>query len=113
MSPVISPSPLDRLHATMRAIIRGDMGPIGDMSLRQLAILAEVCAAKSFLTVRGISQTLDVSRSSVSGNVQYLVRLGLLDSQPDPGDGRNVLITSTSAGRKAARALANHLQVQP
>lgn len=53
-----------------------------------------------YLTVKGIAQSLDVTKSRVTKIVEGLVEKGLVEHMHDPRDGRIKLISLTGAGRK-------------
>lgn len=56
--------------------------------------------------VRALADYLGVAASHVTVEVGKLVRLGLLEKQPHPEDGRRVRISLTTAGRAALEDLA-------
>ncbi|MEI2687225.1 MAG: MarR family winged helix-turn-helix transcriptional regulator [Cypionkella sp.] len=55
--------------------------------------------------VRDLAADLGVSQPTVSDAVAALVRKGLLDRAPDPGDGRAVRLHLTLHGRQVAQAV--------
>jgi DNA-binding MarR family transcriptional regulator len=60
-----------------------------------------------YLTVKGISQRLEVAKSRVTKLVNGLVQKGLVETIVDPQDARIKLINLTSAGRRKSEEIAD------
>lgn len=71
-----------------------------DVTIRQMAIMLNCYAAQQPCTVRGMADTLKVSKPSVTRAFQRLETLGLLKRQKDPADARSVLAMRTKKGEK-------------
>lgn len=60
-------------------------------------------AGERYLTVKGIAQRLDVTKSRVTSIIDQLSEKQLVERRDDPRDARVKLINLTSAGLKKAR----------
>ena len=90
------------LRGTMAGLVRRDKA---DLSARQLAILL-ICYHKGPPhTVRGLADSLNVSRPAISRALDRLAQLELVRRKPDPVDRRSVLIQRTPAGNGFLREL--------
>lgn len=69
-----------------------------DLTNRQLAVLMIVLHENGPHTVRGLANTLNVSKPVITRALDKLSNLGFLIRQPDETDGRNVFIVATSSG---------------
>ncbi len=68
-----------------------------DLGTSQLKVLF-LLRASGALRVGGIGAALHVTKASVSETVDRLASQGLAARQPDPSDGRSVLVRLTEAG---------------
>jgi DNA-binding MarR family transcriptional regulator len=59
-----------------------------------------------YLTVKGIAQKMDVTKSRVTKIVNGLMKKGLVRQIDDPGDARIKLISLTPAGQEKAQEIA-------
>lgn len=62
------------------------------------------------VTIGSIAERLHTSGAYVTMETKKLMRRGFLDKQPNPEDGRSVIITLTNEGRSAVDAFMPHLQ---
>ena len=69
-----------------------------DLTQRQLAILLHVYLVPPPHTVRGLAQTLKVTKPAITRALDTLGRLGLLKRRRDEDDRRNVLVQRTVKG---------------
>jgi DNA-binding MarR family transcriptional regulator len=60
-----------------------------------------------YLTVKGIAQKMDVTKSRVTKIVNGLMKKGLVRQIDDPGDARIKLISLTPAGQEKAQEIAD------
>lgn len=79
----------------LTASVRGD-GP--DLSARQMAILLSVYLQPPPHTVRGMAETLAISKPAVVRALDLLERLGFVRRRRDEQDRRNVLVQRTVKG---------------
>lgn len=77
------------------ASVRKD-GP--DLSARQLALMLTVYLTPPPHTVRGLAQTLNVSKPAITRALDRLGRLGYIKRKRDQDDRRNVLVQRTVKG---------------
>jgi DNA-binding MarR family transcriptional regulator len=70
-----------------------------DLNLRQLSVLLVCCSVKGPQTVNGLSQHLQVPKTSISRAAYRLEKAGLAKREGCPTDRRSVLITVMPAGR--------------
>lgn len=71
-----------------------------ELSLRQLAVLLACEAASAPQTIRELALLLKVCKPVVTRAVDRLEQEQLVERQPDPRDGRSILIVLTSSGRQ-------------
>lgn len=69
-----------------------------ELSLRQLAVLLVCEAASEPQTIRELALLLKVCKPVVTRAVDRLEKEQLVERQPDPRDGRSILIVLTSSG---------------
>lgn len=74
-----------------------------------LMVVAELSADMP-VTVTAVAERLHTSGAYVTMETKKLMRRGFLDKQPNPDDGRSVIVTLTNEGRAAIDAFAPHLQ---
>ena len=69
-----------------------------DLSTRQLAIMLNVYMRPGPHTVRGLAETLNISKPAVSRALDVLGTKGLARRQRDQSDRRNVIVERTEGG---------------
>lgn len=69
-----------------------------DLTNRQLAVLMIVLYESGPHTVRGLAQSLNVSKPVITRALDKLSNLGFLVRKPDETDGRNIFIVATTMG---------------
>lgn len=98
---------LDRL-LEVAVVLGGDMG--GHLAAQGLttsrAHVLFVLHDTGPTTQRALADALDVAPRTITGLVDGLVASGHVTREPHPTDGRATLVTPTSGGAEAARALA-------
>lgn len=82
-------------HDALVESVRQD-GP--DLSARQMAVLMHVYLDEGPHTVRGLSETLSISKPAISRALDRLVDLGFVKRAKDIQDRRNVLVRRTVRG---------------
>ncbi len=75
-----------------------------NFTARQVAVLLE-CIRSPKETIKSMSETLQVSKPSISKTVSRLFGLGLLERKPHPTDRRVIFVVPTEAGRKLVISL--------
>ncbi|AYD03380.1 MarR family winged helix-turn-helix transcriptional regulator [Neorhizobium sp. NCHU2750] len=73
-------------------------GEAPDLTLRQMAILLEIYMVPPPHTVRGLAETLGVSKPVITRALDTMGELGLVERERDDRDRRNVVIKRTVAG---------------
>jgi DNA-binding MarR family transcriptional regulator len=86
---------ITRLKARMRA----ESIPRAGWTISQLAMLARIIEAGP-ITASELAQAEHIRPQSVAEIVNTLKAEGLVESRPDPTDGRKSLLSSTRAGRE-------------
>ena len=79
----------------LSASVRGD-GP--DLSARQMSILLTVYTLQPPHTVRGLSESLNISKPAISRALDRLEQLGYIRRRRDDYDRRSVLVQRTVKG---------------
>ena len=69
-----------------------------DLSARQMAVLLTVYLRPPPHTVRGLAQTMHISKPAVSRALDRLCKLELVRRKKDEADKRNILVTRTVRG---------------
>ncbi len=69
-----------------------------DLTLRQMAILLQIYLVPPPHTVRGLAETLDVTKPAITRALDRMGELGLVDRVRDDRDRRNVVIKRTVGG---------------
>jgi DNA-binding MarR family transcriptional regulator len=89
----------------LRARLRSESAP-GDMrwTWSQLAALGRI-VAEGPATTTDLAQAEHVRRQSMTETVAALRAGGLVESRPDPSDGRKTLIAATRKGRELTQAI--------
>lgn len=86
---------LDLWRGAIVESVRRD-GP--DLSARQMALLLTVYLIPPPHTVRGLAQTLNVSKPAITRALDRLTELGLIKRKVDDADRRSVLVQRTVKG---------------
>jgi len=86
---------LDLWRGAIVESVRRD-GP--DLSARQMALLLTVYLTPPPHTVRGLAQTLNVSKPAITRALDRLSELGLIKRKTDDADRRSVLVQRTVKG---------------
>jgi len=73
--------------------------------ISQLAVLGRIID-EGPVTAAALAAGEHVTQQAIAQSVATLKQRGLVDKQPDPGDGRKSLVTATAAGRKLRETLA-------
>ncbi len=81
--------------ACVLSVVKSDLP---DLSNRHMAVLLSVAFQRDRYTVRGLAAHVGVSRPVISRGLNKLSRLGLLQRESDPKDGRSVFIAMTEKG---------------
>ncbi len=82
-------------HRTMVAALNRDLP---DLTQRQFALLLQVYMVPPPHTVRGLAETLKMSKPAVTRAVDRLSAEGLVQRKTDEADRRSVLIGRTARG---------------
>jgi DNA-binding MarR family transcriptional regulator len=77
-----------------------------DMTLPRFDLMAQLDKAPQGMTLGELSQRMMVSNGNVTGLVERLLALKLVERRPDPKDRRATIVTLTAEGRRAFRAMA-------
>ncbi len=89
---------LKALDIWRRAIVESVRLDAPDLSARQMALLLTVYLSPAPHTVRGLADTLKVSKPAITRAVNRLTELEMVRRKPDPTDKRSVLIQRTVRG---------------
>jgi DNA-binding MarR family transcriptional regulator len=77
-----------------------------DVTLPRFDLMAQLDKAPNGMTLGELSQRMMVSNGNVTGLVERLVSLDLVERKPAPNDRRAMIVTLTPEGRRTFRALA-------
>lgn len=77
-----------------------------DITLPRFDLMAQLDRAPNGMTLGELSQRMMVSNGNVTGLVERLVSLNLVERRPAPNDRRAMIVTLTPEGRRTFRALA-------
>jgi DNA-binding MarR family transcriptional regulator len=77
-----------------------------DITLPRFDLMAQLDRAQNGMTLGELSQRMMVSNGNVTGLVERLVSLNLVERKPAPNDRRAMIVTLTPEGRRTFRALA-------
>jgi DNA-binding MarR family transcriptional regulator len=91
-------SELEALDIWRRAIVASVRADAPDLSARQTALLLTVYLTPQPHTVRGLAETLRVSKPAITRALDRLSDLGLVRRKTDDADRRSVLIQRTVKG---------------
>ena len=107
MDPTAAWAALLRVHAALTPVLDQELQAAHGLPLTWYDVLLELNAAPDrSLTMTRLGQVAVVSRSRVSRVVDELVRAGLVERVPNPGDGRSAYARITAAGRARLRTAA-------
>ena len=81
-----------------RAIVESVRRETPDLSARQMAVLTSIYLEASPHTVRGLAETLNVSKPAITRALDRLSELGLIRRKPDDQDRRSILVQRTVKG---------------
>jgi len=87
---------LKRLRARMREESRADFA---GLSMSQMCILHCLCV-QGPATAASLAASEHVSQQAIAQNIMPLKTAGLVESEPDPNDGRKTVISITNDGRE-------------
>lgn len=90
--------PMTALALWHAVTLNGVRAATPDLTQRQLAILLHVYLNPPPHTVRGLAQTLNVTKPAITRALDTLGRLSLLRRRRDEDDRRNVLVQRTVKG---------------
>lgn len=88
----------DALHLWHRVALEEVRGEAPDLTLRQMTILLHIYLVPPPHTVRGLAETLGVTKPVITRALDAMGALGLVDRQRDDRDRRNVVIKRTVGG---------------
>lgn len=91
-------SELQALDLWRRAIVDSVRRDAPDLSARQMALLLTVYLTPPPHTVRGLAESLNVSKPAITRALDRLSELELVRRKPDEQDRRSVLIQRTVRG---------------
>ena len=91
-------SELQALDLWRRTIVDSVRREAPDLSARQMALLLHVYLTPPPHTVRGLADTLNVSKPAITRALDRLSELELVRRKPDENDRRSVLIQRTVRG---------------
>ncbi|HWV51345.1 MarR family transcriptional regulator [Pseudorhodoplanes sp.] len=77
-----------------------------DITLPRFDLMAQLDRAQNGMTLGELSQRMMVSNGNVTGLVERLVSLNLVERKPAPNDRRAMIVTLTPEGRRTFRSLA-------
>lgn len=91
-------SELQALDLWRRAIVDSVRRDAPDLSARQMALLLTVYLTPPPHTVRGLAESLNISKPAITRALDRLSELELVRRKPDETDRRSVLIQRTVRG---------------
>ncbi len=97
---------LQALDLWRRATLSGVRHDAPDLSARQMALLLTVYLTPPPHTVRGLADTLNVSKPAITRALDRLSDIELIRRKPDEEDRRSVLIQRTVRGSVFLREFA-------
>jgi DNA-binding MarR family transcriptional regulator len=95
------------LRDTILGTVRRDRP---DLSARQLAVLLICRLDDPPHTVRGLAETLNIAKPTITRAADRLEELGLAERRGDPRDRRSVLIVPTASGRAFVKELGDMMR---
>lgn len=106
VDPIAVSARLARLQAELSPKLEGAFGRFG-MRGGDFAVLATIVRLDgASVSQRRLASELGLTAGTVSIRIDRAVRLGLVQRQPDPADGRSALVTLTVRGRELFEACA-------
>ena len=93
-------------HAQIIKKLAEDLDGAGQVSFGTYDVLVQLSEAGGSLRHRHLLERLVISQPGLSRKVERLEAAGLVERQPDPADGRGVIVKLTRAGRASLRAAA-------
>lgn len=101
---------LQSLELWRHALVASVRGDAPDLSARQMALMLSVYLGEGPHTVRGLAQTLRISKPAVSRALDRLGELGYVRRQRDDLDRRNVLVQRTGDGGNFLSAFSHLIE---
>jgi DNA-binding MarR family transcriptional regulator len=86
--------------------VRSRLRETFDVTLPRFDLMAQLDKAPNGMTLGELSQRMMVSNGNVTGLVERLVSLNLVERTPAPNDRRAMIVTLTAEGRRTFRSLA-------
>jgi DNA-binding MarR family transcriptional regulator len=86
--------------------IRGRLRENFDVTLPRFDLMAQLDKSPEGMTLGELSRRMMVSNGNITGLVERLVELGLVDRVPHPADRRAAVVRLTDAGRLSFAAMA-------
>ncbi|MET0866964.1 MAG: MarR family transcriptional regulator [Pseudorhodoplanes sp.] len=77
-----------------------------DVTLPRFDLMAQLDKSPNGMTLGELSQRMMVSNGNVTGLVERLVSLNMVERKPAPNDRRAMIVTLTPDGRRTFRSLA-------
>lgn len=93
-----------RAHARIVRELAQNLETSGKVSLGTYEVLSQIAEAGGRLRLRDLVERVVLSQPGLSRKVTRLSEQGLVDREPDPHDGRGVLVTLTDQGRNAVES---------
>ena len=101
---------MQMLRDTITLMVRSDQG-VRDLTSRQLAIFLEAYTEKDgTLTVRGLAESLGVTKPVITRALDRLTELGYVYREVDLRDRRSILVKRTMAGAGYFRTIGDILK---
>jgi len=95
---IVALSPTQALELWRGATVASVRADSPDLSSRQMAVLLTVYLRAPPHTVRGLAETLNVSKPAITRALDRLSELGLVRRKPDETDRRSILVNRTVKG---------------
>lgn len=92
-----------RAHARIVGRVARDLDEAGEVPLRTFEVLMQVDDAGGRIRLKDLVERVVLSQPGLSRKVARLSEEGLLRREPDPRDGRGVLVSLTTEGQQAVR----------
>jgi DNA-binding MarR family transcriptional regulator len=93
-------------HARLMQRLGSELEEAGKVPLSTYDVLVQLAENGGRLRLRDLVDRVVLSQPGLSRKVARLEEEGLVERQPDPRDGRGVLVRLTRAGRAALRSAA-------
>ena len=101
---------LQWLHGTVVSSVRQGND---ELTMRQLAIMLVTYLDADLQTVRGLAETLRISRPAVSRALDRLGNFGLIRRQMDPRDRRSIVVRRTRKGAERIQQIRSIMREAP